>query len=192
MTNRGIASLLERKEGFRVAGQAGSLAEAKRFVEGAASLPSLVILDIQLGEKNGLDFLAFLKDFCLTKKLPPPPVLICSAFDDPFRMEAALKMGAMGYLPKNGNPEEMHGAVNAVLRGEVYVPAQHASRLRAVSGKYAQLSKRELEVAALVRQGKTSQQIADAMCISKRTVETHINNIYQKTGAANRAELKQF
>jgi signal transduction histidine kinase/DNA-binding NarL/FixJ family response regulator len=196
VTNRGIASWLEQKDDFRMAQQVNTLGEARRFIEDATEatgkLPSLIVLDIQLGMENGLDFIPFLQDHCLAKGIAAPPVLVCSAHDDPFRMEAAIKMGAAGYLTKGGNAREMQDAVETVMRGEVYVPAEHAAALKEISGRYGQLSAREFEIAAMVRQGKTSRQIAAALDLSTRTVETHLGNIYNKTGTGKRSQLQDL
>jgi len=196
VTNRGIASWLEQKDDFRMAQQVNTLGEARRFIEDATEatgrLPSLIVLDIQLGMENGLDFIPFLQDHCLAKDVTAPPVLVCSAHDDPFRMGAAIKMGAAGYLTKGGNAREMQDAVETVMRGEVYVPAEHAAALKEISGRYGQLSAREFEITAMARQGKTSRQIAVALDLSTRTVETHLGNIYNKTGTGKRSQLQEL
>jgi len=210
--NMAFASCIEERAGFRVAGQAKTLGEAKRFVESAGAaaqeaeatqmaaaapktahaFPGLVVLDIQLGAENGLDFLPFLKDFCKARQIPMPPVLVCSAFDDPFRVQTALSLGAAGYVPKNGSKADLLSAMDAALRGEVYVPPEHVARLNGISGKYMQLTKRELEVLTLAKQNKTTQQIADAMFVSKRTVEDHLGKIYIKVGVSSRVELMRL
>ena len=194
LINSAITSLLEGTGRFRIMRQVHSLEEARSFVEKAAKqaiqeMPELVVLDIQLGKESGLDFLPFLKDFCQAKQVPMPPVLVCSVFDDPFRIQTALKLGALGYVSKNGNEDELLNAVDTVLRGEVYVPGEHIARLNGISGKYMQLTRRELELINLVKQNKTNDQIADVMCLSKRSVETYISRIYLKTGTENRLEL---
>ena len=182
LTIKGIASSLKETGRFPVLAQANSLGEAQDFVKKADKLPLLIVLDVQLAEKNGLDFLPFLQDFCRKKKSPMPPVLIYSAFEDRFRIKLALKFGASGYAIKNGNMTEFLNAVDTVLRGEVHIP-------NGTPCGYDDLSKRELEVLVLARQGKTYEQIACIMYVSKRTVETHINNIYLKTGTSKRSEL---
>ena len=189
LVNAGLASCLEETGRFSVSGQANSLAEATRFIEKAEKLPSLIILDILLGEENGLDFLLFLKGFCREKKIPKPPVLICSVLEDPFRIRTALKMGASGYVSKSGSNDDLLGAIDVVLRGEIYLAGDHNAKLSEASGVYNQFTKRELEVLHLIKQNKTNQEIAKAMAISIRTVENHISNIYFKTGTENRLDL---
>jgi len=193
LVNSAMASLLEKTGRFRVLGQARTLAEGKRFIEKAAQaaaqtaaqMPDLIMLDIQLGEENGLDFLPFLKGFCRENRLKKPPVLVCSAFNDAIRIQAALKLGASGYHPKTGNRDGLLSAIDAVLRGETSFPGERG----ADPGKCAQLTKQELKIIHMVKLGKSNPQIAEAMHISKRTVETHIRNIFGKTGADTREEL---
>jgi len=189
LVNFGLASCLEETGRFSVSGQLNSLAEAMRFIETSNNLPSLIILDILLGEENGLDFLAFLKDFCKRKKNPKPPVLVCSVLADPFRIQTALKMGASGYVSKSGSKDDLLNAIDTVLRGEIYLSGVFNTKLIEASGIYTQFTKRELEVLHLIKQNKTNQQIAKAMSISIRTVENHISNIYFKTRTENRFEL---
>jgi NarL family two-component system response regulator LiaR len=190
--NAGLASCLEETGRFSVTGQVNSLAEAKRFIEESKNPPSLVILDILLGEENGLDFLPFLDDYCRKKKKQKPPVLVCSVLEDPFRIQTALKTGASGYIPKTGNKADLLDAIDTVLRGEVYKTGEHTAKLNGFSGIYARLTRRELEVLNLVKQNKTNRQIAEIMSISIRTVENHISNIYFKTETESRLELMKL
>jgi len=188
LTSLGLAFCLEETGCFQVSGQVSSLGEAQRFIE-TLQIPSLIILDIQLGKENGLDFLPFLKDFCLANDIPKPPVVICSVFDDPFRIQTALGLGASGYVPKNGSKEDLLNAIETVFRGEIYVTSEHNVKLSEMSDKHMQFTGRELEVLNLLKRNKTNKQIAETMQISKRTVENHISNIYLKTGVASRWEI---
>ncbi|MCL2442639.1 MAG: response regulator transcription factor [Treponema sp.] len=193
LINRGLTSFLEETGRFAVMGQINSLAEAKCFFEEKmaekSELPYLIILDIMLGEENGLDFFPFLDNFCKKKKISRPPVLICSVLDDPFRIQTALKLGASGYILKTGNMNDLLCAIDTVLNGKKYIAGIHNIKLNEASDKYSYFTKRELEVLDLIKQNKTNQQIAKAMCLSIRTVENHVSNIYIKTGKENRLEL---
>jgi len=190
LINRGLASYLEETGRFTVIGQVNSLVEAKRFIEAQeANLPDLVILDIMLGEENGLDFIPFLENFCKKIKVSRPHVLICSVLEDPFRIQTALKLGADGYILKTGNMADLLCAIDAILRGEKYIADIYDVKYNEASGKYSYFTKRELEVLDLIKQNKTNQQIAKIMCLSVRTVENHVSNIYIKTGKKNRLDL---
>jgi len=198
MINSGLSSVLEETGKFSVCGNANTLAAAKSFIENAVSeetasqkevLPSLIILDILLGEENGLDFLPFLEDICKKNKIPKPPVLVCSVLEEPFRIQSALEMGASGYLPKTGDKEELLNAIAAVLSGEIYISKEHSAKIMSTYGLYAKFTKRELEIINLIKKNKTNKQIANELSINLRTVENHISNIYFKTGTSNRQEL---
>jgi len=192
LTNNGLASCLEETGRFSVSGQANTLSEARRFIEESKNLPSLIVLDILLGEENGLDFLPFLKSFCREKRVPIPPVLVCSVLEDPFRMQAALKSGASGYIPKTASKAELLKDIDTVLRGDVYITGEYAIKLSKSLGVYEQFTKRELEVLNYIKQNKSNQEIAATMGISIRTVENHISNIYFKTGCGSRLELEKL
>jgi NarL family two-component system response regulator LiaR len=189
LTNYGLTSSLEATGRFTVVGQVNNLIDAKRFITEREKIPSLILLDIMLGEENGLDFLPFLDDFTGNKKLKKPSVLVCSVHEDPFRIQTALKMGAMGYLPKTGNKATLLNAIDTVLAGKVYISNEHNVKLHESSGTYSQFTKREIEILNMIKQIKTNRQIADALFISIRTVENHISNIYFKTGTESRTNL---
>ena len=189
MLNYGLASCLEETGRFRVCGQAKSLAEALQLIEDSPMFPALVILDVMLGEENGLEFLSFLETYCQEGKKPRPPVLICSVLEDPFRIRTALKMGASGYVSKTSSKAELLNAIDTVLSGKAYVSAKHHSTLEESSGLHSQFTRRELEILNHVKQNKSNQEIAAILKISLRTVENHISNIYFKTGLETRLEL---
>ena len=192
LVNYGLASCLEETGRFIVTDKANSLEEARNIITNQAPLPSIIILDILLGAENGLDFLPFLREFCLTVNVPMPPVLICSVLEDPFRIRSSLQLGAAGYVPKTGGKTELLNAIDTILGGETYIPDAHNIRLTASSGLYAQLTKRELEVLNLIKQNKPNRQIAEVLELSIRTVENHISNIYFKTGVKNREGLQEL
>jgi len=193
LTNRGVASYLEETGRFQVCAQVTTLADAKRRIEnGDPCMPDLVILDIILGEDNGLDFLPFLDDFCRRNKRPRPFVLVCSVLDETFRIQTALKLGAAGYVSKAEGEDELLAAIDAVLRGEVYVSERHSVKAMRDLGVFEKLSGREREVLDMVKRNKTSGQIAEELFLSVRTVENHLSNIYFKTGTKNKLDLMKL
>jgi NarL family two-component system response regulator LiaR len=188
MLNAGIVSILEATGLFTVSGQAQSLAEAMSFIESSA-IPSLIILDMLLGEENGLDFLPMLEKYCTDKKVPKPPVLICSALGDSFKIQSALKLGAAGFLSKTGGKAELLKAIDTILCGNVYISDEVNIKLNENSHIYAKFSKREIDVINLVKANKINKQIAEELDISLRTVENYISKIYFKTGFSSREEV---
>jgi len=195
MVNSGLAAILEETGRFKVTGQAVSLDEAKQITETAAienSFPSVVILDITLGDENGLDYIPYLDKFCAEKKLQKPKVLICSVLEEPLRIQSALKMGASGYIPKTGGKIEILEAIDTILRGEVYLSGKHFAKVMNTYGLYEKFTKRELEIIDMIKKNKSNKQIADELGLNIRTVENHVSNIYFKTGAASRDELMKL
>jgi len=132
MLNAGIVSILEQTGIFKVCAQAQSLKEAMNIIENSETLPSLVILDMLLGEDNGLDFLPMLENFCQNKKIPKPPVLICSVLGDSFKIQTALNSGAAGFLSKTGGKEELLKAIDAILSGKVYISDEVNIKLKKI------------------------------------------------------------
>jgi len=197
MLNAGIVSILEQTGIFKVCAQAQSLKEAINVIEKSETLPSLIILDMLLGEDNGLDFLPMLEKYCHNKKIEgketkKPPVLVCSAIEDSFKIQTALDLGAAGFLSKTGGKEELLKAIDTILSGKVYISPEVNVKLKESSGFYAKFSKREITVIDLIKANKSNKQIAAAMAISLRTIENYISKIYFKTGFSSREEIQML
>ena len=192
MLNAGIVSILEATGLFTVSAQAASLSQAMAFIEKSETLPSLIILDLLLSEDNGLDFLPMLEKHCIDKKIKKPPVLVCSALGDSFKIQTALKLGAAGFLSKTGGKAELLKAIDTILCGKVYISGELNIKLNENSHIYAKFTKRETDVINLLKQNKTNQQIASALSISLRTVENYISKIYFKTGFGSREEIRRL
>ena len=192
LLNAGIVSILEATGLFTVCAQAESLAQAMSIIEKSETLPQLIILDLLLGEDNGLDFFPMLENHCRNKNIPKPPVLVCSAIGDSFKIQTALKLGAAGFLSKTGGRAELLKAIDTILGGKVYISNELNIRLKENSGMYAKFSKREIDVINLLKQNKTNKQIAEALGINVRTVENYISKIYFKTGFESREEVQKL
>jgi NarL family two-component system response regulator LiaR len=192
LLNAGIISILESTGLFTVCAQAESLAGAMSIIEESETLPSFIILDLLLGEDNGFDFFPMLENYCVNKKIPRPPVLVCSALGDSFNVQTALQQGAAGFLSKTGGKAELLKAIDTILRGKVYISSELNIKLNENSRIYAKFTKREIDVINLLKANKTNKQIADALSISLRTVENHISKIYFKTGFSSREEVQKF
>jgi len=192
LLNAGLISILEGTGIFTVSAQAVSLNQAMDIIEEAEDLPHLIILDILLGEDNGLDFLPMLEAFCRRKKIRKPAVLVCSALDDAFKVQSALKLGASGFLSKTSGKSELLNAIDTILCGEVYISSEMNSRLSESSKIYSKFSKREIDVINAIKQNKINKIIASDMGISIRTVENYISKIYFKTGFSTREEINKL
>ncbi|MCL2443203.1 MAG: response regulator transcription factor [Treponema sp.] len=192
MLNAGIAAILEATGLFSVCAQAESLTQAMGVIEKSKTMPSLIILDMLLGEDNGLDFLPMLEKYCAKNKMPKPPVLVCSALGDSFKIKTALELGAAGFLSKTGDKAELLKAIDTILCGKVYVSGEVNIKLNESSSLYTKFSEREIEIINLLKANKSNKQIAEILVLSQRTVENYISKIYFKTGFSSREELQRL
>ncbi|PYU53572.1 MAG: DNA-binding response regulator [Acidobacteria bacterium] len=171
--------------------------EAKSAVEAVESVRlqnwDIVILDISMPGKSGLDILDDLK-----RLRPKLPILLLSMHPEEQYARRALKAGASGYLTKESVPDELKLAVRKIVAGGRYVSATLAERLAydLRSGVDAPvhelLSDREFQVLRMIASGKTVKQIADEIGLSVKTVSTYRARILEKTGLNTTAELIRY
>ncbi len=153
----------------------------------------VVILDISMPGKSGLDILDELKR--LRRKLP---ILLLSMHPEEQFARRALKGGAAGYLTKDSVPEELKEAVRRVVVGGRYVSATLAEKLAVDLREGADrpihelLSDREFQVLRMIASGKTVKQIAEEIALSVKTVSTYRARILEKTGMKTNAELIRY
>lgn len=188
----GIRHVLESEAGFEIVGEAANGTEA---VSLAAELhPDVVVLDISMPEKSGLEVAASLRNSAAGTR-----VLILSIHDNAEYVVESVRAGAHGYLLKDTAATELRHAIRAVCRGESYFSPPVASRLSAaLRGQPAkpsgleQLTGREREVLVGVAKGRTNKEIAAELGISHRTVETHRESLMRKLQIRTVAELTRF
>ncbi len=153
----------------------------------------LVILDITMPGRSGLDILADLKSL-----RPELRVLVLSMHPEDQYGKRALKAGAFGYLKKESAPEELIQAIRKILAGGRYVSAALAERLAAdLSGDtqrqpHETLSPREFEILCMIGAGKTVSRIADELHLSITTVSTHRARILEKLKMTTTADLMRY
>jgi DNA-binding NarL/FixJ family response regulator len=194
IVREGLASHLTREVGLEVCGNADEVSEALSLI--TSSQPDLVILDITLKNGSGLDLLKRLKAHHPTLR-----VLIWSAYPDNLYAERALRAGAMGYIHKGRPADEIITAIRTVLAGKIYLSDEESARMisRLVGGDHQSmqhsaieaLTDRELEVFEHLGHGQTTQQIAQKMHVSPKTVETYRARIKEKLKLHNAMELIQ-
>lgn len=184
--------LLAPEEDLEICAEAGSVAEALRAVDQA--LPDVVVTDISLPDRNGLELVKELKALH-----PEIPVLVVSMHDEKLFGERVLKAGGWGYLMKESASEELVVAIRHVLKGEAYVSPALSARLLAVmvhgnstAFPLDSLSDRELEIFTLLGSGRSQEEIASQLRIKPRTVEAHRTNIREKLKLPNSAALLRF
>lgn len=185
----GLRSLLI-KDGIQVVGEAENLRDARRLLHELS--PDVIVLDLMLGNGSGLELLEELAQLA-----PQASALVLSMMDEELYAERVLQQGAKGYLMKSEDPKRLVAAVRGVATGEVQVSDQLTRRLlrRVVQGEsfasdpIDSLTTRELEVFQLIGQGHTTKQVADALSLSPKTVETHQAKIKRKLGLRTTNQL---
>ncbi len=190
---RGLTALIESEPGLTVHAAVGTRAAA--FASMRESQPDLAIVDLSLGDEDGLDLIKEMK-----LRYPKVPSLVLSMHDEAIYAERALSAGALGYVTKQQLDDTVLGAIRRVLAGETYMSEALQRRLaeRYVRGQTLEtasplqrLSDRELQVFRLIGQGRTTRQIAGALSRSVKTIESHLEHIKNKLGIESAAELAQ-
>ena len=191
VTRHGFAQLLNQEADLEVCGQAGTAARA--LVEIDVARPDLVIADISLVGKSGLELI---KD--LARRHARLPILMLSTHDESLYAERALRAGARGYIMKQEPMEHVMDAIRRVLRGEIYLSEAMRAKLvhKHLRGASAvtlsdieQLSDRELEVFRLLGRGLGTRQIAGELHLSVSTIETYRGQLKSKLGLTRAPEL---
>lgn len=189
----GVKLLLESEPGMQVVGQASNGIEAVRL---ACDLkPDLVLMDIQMPGVDGIEACER-----IARQAPSVKVLVLSQTDSEHNLVRVLQAGALGYVLKQNASEELLNAVQTVLKGHVYMTPQMASRFVQLyfrkedekQNRAKQLTPREQEVLKGIAEGLTNQQIADLLCVSIKTVQTHRGNIMEKLDLHDRVDLVKY
>jgi DNA-binding NarL/FixJ family response regulator len=170
----GTAALLATQPGLEVVGVASTVEEAIDLIR--VTPIDVVLLDIRLGTDSGLRLLQ------ATLPSPSPAIVVLSAYDYPQYAEAALRLGAAGFVVKTA---PLHELVEAIRRAAAGGLAFH---VRPATGG-AHLSPRERDVVRLIVEGRTNDEIGSALSIGVRTVETHLRRVFERFEVASRTEL---
>lgn len=190
----GLRLRLETVPQLRVVGEAGNAAAALAFLAACVAedaqggtLPHLALTDLNMPGVGGLELTAQLHE-----RYPQIAVLVLSMHDNPEYMVQAVKAGARGYLLKDEPAQEIITAIDAVMAGRSYFSAAAAVRLSQASALATLLTQRERDVLRHIADGHANKQIAHALGLSVRTVETHRLNIKRKLGIDGQAELIKY
>ena len=181
----GLRARLEAVPHFRVVAEAGSGAEALRLLGGARV--DLVLMDITMRDGSGIEATAQ-----LNRSHPDIAVLILSMHDKLEYVSQAMQAGARGYVLKDAPGKDIVLAIDTVMAGGIYYSAPVARQLVRPAAQDNQLTSREQEVLRHIAKGESNKQIARALDLSVRTVETHRLNIKRKLGIEGQAELIKF
>jgi DNA-binding NarL/FixJ family response regulator len=212
VVREGLTMLVSLIDGVEVVGAACDGAEAVRLAE--ARRPDVVMMDLRMPGTDGIAATADLR-----QRLPAARVLVLTTYADEDAIVPALRAGARGYLTKDASAEQIEAAIRAVRAGQTYLDPAVQERLvtavlsrpsAAPSGAHPEppagqddlpaglrkppggLTAREAEVLTLLASGLSNPEIAQRLYLSHATVKTHINRIFAKTGARDRAQAVRY
>jgi len=181
----GLRARLEAVPHFRVVAEADSGAEALALA--GSTRIDLVLMDITMRDGSGIEATAR-----LYANYPDIAVLILSMHDKLEYVTQAIQAGARGYVLKDAPGKDIVLAIDTVMAGGIYYSAAVARQLARPAAQDNQLTSREQEVLRHIANGESNKQIAKALDLSVRTVETHRLNIKRKLGIEGQAELIKF
>ena len=192
---KGLKSLLSDKAHIEVLAEADDGDEAlKKAVQ---HKPHLVIMDIGMPKMDGIEATRQIKE-----RVPDTEVVILSMHAKKAYIDQVLKAGAKGYVLKDSDEDNLIAAINTVHNGGYYLDSPIADQVlsgyfggkakRELQEQADPLSEREKEVLRLLAEGHSNQEVADILCISRKTVENHRANIVRKTGVQGQVGLTKY
>lgn len=192
IVRKGICALLEQVEDIDVIGEAEDGIEA---VAQADKLhPDVILMDLVMPNMDGVTAIQQ-----ILAHQPKARIMALTSFVAEDKVLPAIKAGAMGYLLKDSEPEELIAAIRKVNRGEPSLTPAVARMVMEELGKPSKqplspdpLTEREVEIVRLVAQGLSNRQIADHLVIGEATVRTHVGNILNKLHLANRVQATLY
>ena len=190
VVREGMRQLVERDPDLTAAGDAGSAQEALSAIE--ERRPDLVTVDISLPGANGIELVKQIQ-----ARWPDLFVLVTSMHEEKIFAHRSLKAGARGYIEKGQGMREIRKAIHRVLAGKIYLSSEMTERAleRAAEGRSLddtvvdRLTDRELEVFLHLGRGHTTQEIAERLSLSPKTIESHREHLKTKLDIANANEL---
>jgi DNA-binding NarL/FixJ family response regulator len=184
VVRRGLTALLGGASGFVVVGAASDGDEAVALA--AVHEPDVVLMDLSMPGVDGIEATRR-----LTAAQPDARVVVLTSFSDRDRILDALDAGAVGYLLKDAEPDELLRGIEAAARGESPLAPKAARAVltaRAEGRPATELTAREQEVLALLAQGLANKQIARRLGIAEKTVKAHLTSVFQRIGVTDRTQ----
>ena len=177
----GLRALLGTQLDLDVIAEAASGEEALAVAERCS--PDVVMMDLALGA--GMDGIEAIRQ--LRRRSPQPAILVFTTYDSDADIVRAVDAGAMGYLLKDADPEEIFGAIRGAIQGRSFMSAPVASRLfQQLRNPGEVLTPREAELLSLLIEGLSNRELGKRLFISEATVKTHLAHIYAKLGVDTR------
>jgi DNA-binding NarL/FixJ family response regulator len=194
MMRQGLAQLVSNEPDLVVCCEADTAGQALNIL--VTSKPDLVLADISLPDKNGLELIKDIRALA-----PDVLILVVSMHDEALYAERVLRAGARGYIMKQEGGRKLMEAIRQILGGQIYVSEKMSARILEIfSGRRTQaggspverLSDREFEVFQLIGEGKGTREIAGHLHLSVKTVEVHRANIKEKLSVKTATDLVRF
>lgn len=192
MVREGLIQLLQFDPNLEIVGEASNGKETLQMIK--EKKPTVLLLDINMPEMNGIEVLKKLK-----KDKSKVKVLILTIHNEVEYLIKAVETGCNGYILKDSNSDVLRRAIYAVDRGESYIQATLIPALNAglvnrtvMNSKLNSLTKREIEVLKLITEGLFNKEISDRLNISERTVKNHVSNIFKKIDVSDRTQAAVF
>jgi len=194
VVRQGLIALLDRRPGFQVVAQAGSVAEA--IAQARTHRPAIVVMDVRLPDGSGVEACREIR-----AELPETRVIMLTSFPDDEAVLSAIVAGASGYLLKQIRARDLVSALEAVGRGESLldpaVTERVLERVRRIASGQANdelsvLTSQEQKILMLVAEGKTNKEIAADVFLSDKTVKNYVSSILSKLNLERRAQAAAF
>lgn len=195
LVRRGLSLLLEFETGFEVVGEAQDAAQAVKITRSLR--PDILIVDLVLPDGSGIDVTREIR-----RRLPETLVILLSMYDSPAYIINSFQAGAAGYVLKRSKPDELLLAIRSVLAGNRYLSSElnqeelsdYARNLEKETSEdlLAGLTDRERQVFHMAVRGAKNPEIARALSLSARTIETHRANLLRKLNLKNQTELVRY
>ena len=190
LVRAGIRALLERIDKVKVVGEAGDGQEALKLIEELD--PDVVLLDLTMPGLSGFEVL---KE--TSERFPDVNMIVLSVHDSEEYAFHALRSGAVGYLPKSAASDELEVAIQQVLRGEKYLSPSIAPEVsfdfsKEIAEAPGELTPRQIEVLTLIAHGSSTREVASALNIAVKTVETHRAQLMERLNIHDVAGLVRY
>jgi len=185
LVREGLMARLSRLPGLAQLAEAGSAMEALAQMNHVR--PHLVLMDVGMKDMNGIELTTL-----LLQREPALKVLMLSMYDNPEYVQRALQAGARGYVLKDAPATEIVAAIEAVMAGGTFLSPAVSRGLFRTQAPRPLLTPRESEILSALGRGQSSKQMAAALGLSVRTVETHRQSIKRKLDIEGQAELIKY
>jgi len=194
VVRQGLVAMLDRRPGFQVVGEAGTVADAIEITN--RFQPDLVVMDVRLPDGSGIEACREIR-----ANLPETRVMMLTSYPDEEAVLAAIVAGASGYLLKQVRARDLVAALEAVGRGESLldpaVTGKVLERMRRIAtsdqpDELAALTQQERKILALVADGMTNKEIAAEIFLSDKTVKNYVSSILAKLNLERRAQAAAY